>query len=60
MLLYIHIYTYTYIYIHTCAVEGPKDTVAADVFAVTFPDYEKYFKYIYPNAPSTSTSTAAK
>jgi hypothetical protein len=40
-------------------VEGPKDTAAADVFAVTFPDYEKYFKYIYPNSSSSSSSAAS-
>jgi hypothetical protein len=28
-------------------VQGPKDTDAAEVFEVTFPDYEKYAKYIY-------------
>jgi hypothetical protein len=33
-----------------CTVTGPKDTVAEDVFEVTFKDYEKLFKFIYPKS----------
>jgi hypothetical protein len=29
------------------AVTGPKDTLPVDVHAVTFPDYERFLKYIY-------------
>jgi len=36
-------------------VVGPKDTVAQDVFTVTFPDYEKYLPFIYDKLKLSST-----
>ena len=45
---------------------GPKDTAPADVFEVTFPDYEKFLPYIYAsrrtgeNTSSTNNLTDTK
>ena len=41
-------------------VVGPKDTLAQDVFNVTFADYEKYLPYIYEKLKISSDEQSSK